>query len=623
MTESRHNDPLQRHNDPQSPHERARGLASDRLGGPLTATDAIWLDDHLHGCDSCRAVAAAYAEDRELLRSLPVPQPPRDLWARTSVALDRERAAGHGLASRRRGIGWRAFPAIVAVVLVGVVVGRSMIPSGPSETPGIGLSSPLPAQSGNPVPTVGAGATPLAVDPGDVAWVNHGADGKYTMNIANVAAVCPADAAPSPDCAPLDQGAKQLVSFDSQPGSVVLDPDALQAAVVESSASTTGGKIFVVPIARATPKPSPTATPTEAPSVEPSASPTESPSIAATGSPAASPTPTATPTAAAGSSPSPAPTSSAESSPAPTATPETPPPSLVPTGTPAPTAAAMLAIIKDVIVVGGDAAYSPDGDWLAFSARPSAGTDGPDVYVWHTGDDQARVLTKDHASVFSSWVGDRILASRAVDVPADAASSVAGAHLPTSFLIDPSSGKEVGTRLDGVWRPVVDPSGHWMVYWTGTLVLDPVARTWTPDEGRLVVDAWPAADTDTYTPDDPQSLLTPKPDVAIKDWEVRWDPTGRFVGVWVADPLDSALGRLSLVAIDRSNGHIDTERKPVLRDAPALPGFAIGDGRIAWASPPGQDGEGSRLLVLAWKGPDAGRTRTEPASSLEDIIVVR
>ncbi len=626
MTEGRRNDPLLRHNDPQSPHERARGLASDRLDGSLTATDAIWLDDHLHACDDCRAVAAAYAEDRELLRSLPAPQPPRDLWARTSVALDRERASGHGQASRRgRGIGWRAVPAIAAVVLVGVVVGRSLIPTGTPDTTGIGLSSPPPASPGNPAPTVGAGATPLAVDPGDVAWVNHGADGRYTMNIANVAAVCPSDAAPAPDCAPLDQGAKQLVSFDSQPGSVVLDPDALQAAVVESSASTTGGKIFVVPIARATPKPTPSATPTAEPSVEPSTSPVASPSTAATDSPPASPSATAQPTAAGASeSPSAAPTSSPEPSPLPTATPETPPPSAIPSGTPAPTAAAMLAIIKDVIVVGGDAAYSPDGDWLAFSARPVAGNDGPDVYVWHTGDDQARVLTKDHASVFSSWVGDRILASRAVDVASpDAASPGADGHVPTSFLIDPASGKEVGTRLDGVWRPVVDPSGHWMVYWTGTLVLDPVARTWTPDEGRLVVDRWPAADTDTFTPDDPQSLLTPKPDVPIQDWEVRWDPTGHFIGVWVADPLDPALGRLSLVGIDRSNGHVDAGRTPVLRDAPALPGFAIGDGRIAWASPPGQDGEGSRLLVLAWKGPEAGRTRTEPASSLEDIIVVR
>lgn len=368
MTEGRHNDPLQRHNDPQSPHERARVLASDRLNDGLTATDAIWLDEHLHGCDACRAIAAAYAEDRELLRSLPIPQPPRDLWARTSVALERERASGRRLASRRTGgIGWPVFPAVVAVVLVGLVVGRSMIPNGPGATPGLGLSSPLPAGSGKPAPTAGAGATPLAVDPGDVAWVNHAADGKYTMNIANVAAVCPSDAAPSPDCAPLDQGAKQLVSFDSQPGSVVLDPAALQAAVVESSASTTGGKIFVVPIAVAAPKPSPTATPSAAPSVDPS-TPAASPTAAATEPPSAAPTATARPTTGAGSSASPSaePTSSAGAS----ATTESPSATPIPSGTPAPTAAAMLAIIEDVIVVGGDAAYSADGTWLAFSARP-------------------------------------------------------------------------------------------------------------------------------------------------------------------------------------------------------------------------------------------------------------
>lgn len=88
-----------RHNDPQTPHERARALASDRLDGPLPASEAIWLDEHLAGCDDCRATAAAYAEDRELLRALPVPEPPRDLWARTSVALDRERAGRPGVNS--------------------------------------------------------------------------------------------------------------------------------------------------------------------------------------------------------------------------------------------------------------------------------------------------------------------------------------------------------------------------------------------------------------------------------------------------------------------------------------------------------------------------------------------
>jgi hypothetical protein len=288
----------------------------------------------------------------------------------------------------------------------------------------------------------------------------------------------------------------------------------------------------------------------------------------------------------------------------------------------------MLAIIEDVIVVGGDAAYSPDGAWLAFSARPSAGGAGPDVYVWHTGDDQARALTRDHASVFSSWVGDRILVSRTIDGETTTASAKGDSSpgtespAPTSFVVDPASGKLVGPRLDGVWRPVVDPSGRWMVYWTGNLTFDKASRMWAPDKGRLVIDRWPSAD-DTYVAIDPQPILPPKSGGTLKDWEVRWDPTGRFVGVWVGDPLDAVLGRLSLVAIDRANGHVDADRKPVLHDAPALPSFAVGDGRIAWASPPGQDGEGSRLLVLAWKGPDAGRTRTEPAASLEDIIVVR
>jgi hypothetical protein len=302
---------------------------------------------------------------------------------------------------------------------------------------------------------------------------------------------------------------------------------------------------------------------------------------------------------------------------------------------PSATAAATLAIIDDVIVVGGDAAYSSDGAWLAFSARPASGKAGPDVYVWHTGDTKARALTDDHGSVFSAWVGDRIIASRATARPADKASPAAKAspvdataspastaRVATSFLIDPASGKEVGTRFPAVWRPVVDPSGRWMVYWTGSLAFDTTSRSWLPDSGRLVIDRWPATDSDVYDPADPQSLLSSKAEALISDWEVRWDPSGRFVAVWAGDPLDTSLGRLSLVAIDRTTGHVDADRKPALRDAPALPGFAIGDGRIAWASPPGQDGEGSRLSVLAWKGPDAGRIRSEPASSSEDIIVV-
>ena len=55
---------------------------------------------------------------------------------------------------------------------------------------------------------------------------------------------------------------------------------------------------------------------------------------------------------------------------------------------PAPTVAATLAIVSGVKVVGESAAYSPDGAWFAFTARPSddsagrTSTSGVSVTSW-------------------------------------------------------------------------------------------------------------------------------------------------------------------------------------------------------------------------------------------------
>ncbi|MEA2620618.1 MAG: hypothetical protein QOC97_1391, partial [Chloroflexota bacterium] len=49
-------------------HERARGLAAERLDGVLSVTDDAWLNEHLEGCAGCRSVAAAYESDRVALR---------------------------------------------------------------------------------------------------------------------------------------------------------------------------------------------------------------------------------------------------------------------------------------------------------------------------------------------------------------------------------------------------------------------------------------------------------------------------------------------------------------------------------------------------------------------------
>jgi anti-sigma factor RsiW len=601
-----------RHNDPQTPHERARLLASDRLDGDLSPTDAAWLDAHLDTCEACQVVAAGYAEDRELLRSLPEPEPPRDLWARTSAALDRERAAraGSRVATGRR-VRWEALAGVLAVLLVGIVVGRSLLFS---DQAGVGLATSSPATGGAAIPT------PIVVTPGNVTWAAPGANGSYTVNVANVDSVCPPSVT-APRCASLDAGAQALVSLTSKPGSVVLDPQSEQAAVVESSASTTGGSIIVVPISR--PAPSPTPSPAATPEAPVTPSPSAPASAATSPSPTAdaSSNPSATPSEAPGGSPSASPSETPEPT-------ETAEPSASPTASPVPTpteAAAALAIIDNVIVVGGDAAYSPDGDWLAFSARPSDGSHGPDVYVWRVGDQAAGPLTSDHATVFSDWVGNRVLVSRATPVPleVDAASPQPSRAKATSLLLDPGSGKQRGPSIPDAWRPVVDPTGRWVAYFAGDLVSDADGLTFVPDQGRLVIDRWDVIrDPDAAATLDPQPLL----DLGtgpVRDWEVRWDPTGRYIGVWAADPLSPAIGRLSLLAIDRSTGRVESGPKQLLTDAPALAGFAIRDGRIVWATPPGQDGEGSRLLVLAWKGPDAGRTRSEPAPSQEDIIVVR
>jgi Putative zinc-finger/WD40-like Beta Propeller Repeat len=603
-----------RHNDPQTPHERARALASDRLDGSLAAADALWLDDHLATCDACRAVAVDFAANRELLRALPVPEPPRDLWARTSVALDRERSSIPVPlpAARNPWIRREALVGIAAVVIVGILAGRSLLPSGGAE---VGLGSPAPQPTG--------GATPLAVAPGNVGWAAPGADGRYTVNLAEVDSVCPGDAATSPACAPLDAGAQAVVSLSSRPASIILAPQAEQAAVVESSASTTGGSILVVPIDRSRPAPTPSQTPAASnpASAAPAASPSSTPGKSAGTSPAptvsASPEGSPSPSASAEPTATPEPTATAGSTASPSAAP-------IPTGTPAPTAAATLAIIKDVIVVGGDASYSPDGEWLAFSARPADGSAGPDVYVWHVGDESARPITSDHATIFSDWADGRILASRAGNAkstgdegasPLPASSGDVGA--PVSVILDPMTGKQHGGRLAGVWRPVVDPDGRWVVYWTGSLEFDAGALSWLPAEGDLVIAGWDDVVNGKGSPSDAQPLGVD----GVREWEARWDPTGRYLGLWTADPAAPGLGRLNLLPIDRSTGRVDDSSKRLLKDAPALAGFAISDGRIAWATPPGQDGEGSRLSVLAWKGPDAGRTRSEPAPS--DIVVVR
>lgn len=559
-------------------HDRARNLAAARLDEPLEPAKAAWLDEHLATCEGCRSVAAAYEADRLSLRGLrdPQPEPPRDLWARTAAAIEREsatrgRRSGRAAATRR----WSGLGAVAGVAAVAVVIGASVMSGRFLNGPTIAVvpvvsQPPVAYSSAAPTP----GATPIVVGAGSVGWVGTGANGGLAYNVTRVNEVCPAER--QPDCAPVADRDSKPVTFTMRPKSISQSPVKNQAVVVGTDANG-GDSLFVIVLPTQSPSGGPTPSSTPSPAVTPSPSPT--------------PTTTATPT----------PTASLEPS-------ATPIPSASPEVTPEPSVATTLAIVSDVKVVGQSAAYSPDGAWFAFSARPSDDSAGPDIYVWRVGDPLARPLTTDHASVFASWAGDRLLGSRP-----GVAAATADEFTAQSFFIDPATSTE--TTLTGAeWRPIVDPTAHWAVTWDGTVKHTADGLTTVTAAGSLVLRGF--TPTVGLEAGDVSAMLST--DRGFGEFDVRWDETGTWLAVWLADASDPSIGRLSLLEFDPTTGKL-ARPHGAPRDVTAMPGFSIANGRLAWATPPGQGGEGSRVQIVAWTGDTVGAVESGP---VEDVVVV-
>ena len=308
------------------------------------------------------------------------------------------------------------------------------------------------------------------------------------------------------------------------------------------------------------------------------------------------------PSAAASSSAEPSDTAAVPSAPA-----ESPVASIEPSATPTETAAAVLAIASGIQVVGESAAFSPDGNWFAFTARLADGSEGTDVYTWRVGDERAQAITDDGDSYFASWAGGRLIVSR----PDDASTAEPDAM---SVAIDPASGDE--TDAGDVWRPAVDPTSELAIVWDGRLTRARDGATWAPADGALELRTWSA---EGPGPADGADLSRVVTDAAPGDFDVRWDETGEWVAVWVADRDDPVVGRLTLFHVDREQTRLEhVDGAPV--DVPALPGFSIGDGRLAWATPRGQGGEGSRVQIAAWSKTDVGIVESSPG---EDPVVIR
>jgi hypothetical protein len=582
-----------RSDDWKSQHARARARAAERLDGPLDAAEAAWLDGHLKDCSECAAIAADYAAQRLELRALRErePVPPRDLWARTAAAIERDSRKRPFGTPRRSSL--RPYALLAGALVVAIAVGTltsSQRPSGvATTTPG---TSAEPVALGTPSPAVVA-PTPLAIGPQeDVAFLRIGSDGSVDLTQTRIDEVCPSDATSCVSSQPRvnSQTIGPLASPETAFGSEG------QPIVVVGSGSD-GPTLFAVTVPKDVSGGSDTETPTETP-----------PATASDEPPAS-----ADATAASETTP-PASSATPEETPPPTATDE-------PSPTPSEAAPATVEIAHGLSILDSNAAYARDGSAFAFTAQPADGSHGPDIYVWTVGDDAARPVTVDHQSVFGSWTDEGIVGS-SLGVSSDGTSASPGA-----FVVRDSDAPVALPVAGKVWRPAVDPSGATAVYWAGELAPDAEGAGWKTVEGNLVLGRWGDLDA---TPDPSAAATAPAAsDQAVErhettiasgpisNWDARWDETGTRLAVWIADPDDPTVGKLSLYVVDPFDGSIDLTDPP-LRDTEALAGFSIRDGRLAWAAPAGSSDDG-RVLILAWTADAFGRVESAPG----DFVLVR
>ncbi len=626
-----------RHHDQESAHDRAHALISANLLEPLDEGETAWLARHLETCADCTRDRVAYAADHDLLRGLrdASPQPPRDLWARTSAAIEREAAGRSRPAGARAGrpqrwgglpIGAAAGALVLLIVFVGVALPGTVPQVVPPASPAVGQASTPPLPPVQP--------TPLAVAAGDVGYIRPAANGRWELVISKVDEVCPRS---RQGCELDEETAPQTLDLGRSPTGVTMSP-AKDQLVVHSKGNGGGAqsdKVYVVALATAAPGGTDNP-PTEAP-------PTDTPATDPPGTPGASPI-------------------------------------VTPSETPGSTPTGAIEIASGVIMVG-EAAYSVSGDRLAFSARPADGSTGPDLYLWQTGDATATRVTEDHQTYFSAWLGDEVLASR-VSIPAEEPAGLPGASgepadpetsaepspaatteaspaatpdgseapaaiHPVSFLFDPATGTATDLTQSDVWLPVVDPERRVTAYWSGTLVPTADGLDWQLGEGQLVLDRWvepgsapspsepaaassdPATEPTADPSSDPSAVPlevvgpagTPTPlevgEVAV--FKARFDTEGVRLAIWASDDATAEVGRLHLVVLDPETGTVDADLQP-LAGEPALRRFSIDEGRLAWVSPSGQDGQESSVQVLGWHGRDFGEIKTLPA---KDLFIVR
>ena len=628
---------------PRGRHERFVELLSAALDEELTGHEQHELSEHLPECGRCRQVRGDLLAQRELLRRLPPSVPPRDLWARTSVILDRELARHRPAVRPAISRGPLLTTAAVLAVSLVLVSAELDVSRQPPSTDSPGVVQP----------------TPFSITGQPLAYLGTSADG-VVLYRKQVDKVCPINAL---GCIVEDTGQPVFIAVppEVRPQNLSVSPNGEYIAITGRGHDREA--VFALSV-----KPAATPLPTAVPMITP-------------------------PEDVGPGQQSPPASGSAEPS----------PPQVAASAQPS---LATVTILDDVLTAGAPPAWSADGATLAFSALPADGSHGPDVYLWQAGDERARRLTSDRASYFASWAGNRIVISRVVPQTSEDGSAriLTVVHDPASGeersvaaadlwlpLVSPT-GHAVATwqgsmNLNGTQATPLDGA----LYVTDWSSLDPFsvdARreqspapaddepapsepadspatddessgassdpmiTLPPDEDEAetaVPSAGPSAEpsaepsagptgepsaepgTDDAT-DDPTASpgeATPAPSIELielelridddrllVDWQVRWSSDATAIGVWVADAPGASWGELAVFAVN-SEARAATGQ-PLVKPMLAGRHFTLGRDRVAWITPADGSLDGE-VRVTTWGAGGEGGLRF-PSSDLREVV---
>src|SRR4051794_37432075 len=426
------------------PHARYRELIAARLEKPLSRVELRQLNAHLKTCPACQSVDAEYRAERGLLRALPVPTPPRDLWARTSAHLDREVAHAYRQRKWRRRMsrGRRsAQPStgvLTAVAAIGVSAAIAML----QLAPAIG-----PAASTQLRPT------PLGVPKQELTYVGQSAS-DVAIYRTELSQVCPASAL---DCVETEKVVRTPLELpaDMRAGNFSLSPSGNQLALVGHVLNEDVIAVVTMPNDSSNSQANKGGNGNAGKGNDRQKTPDpEAPSQSGSSSSGGGPAKSRNPDANSQQSPDPA---QAAPSDAPgggnggnngngggngNGDSDVPPSSVSATAVPG---LAVVSILDNVQSAGAAPDWSANGSMLAFSAMPDDGSRGPDVYIWSPGDLKAQAITNDHSSYFASWSGNRIVISRLT----------ADQRLRT-FVFDPKALDERAVGGAQLWLPAVN-----------------------------------------------------------------------------------------------------------------------------------------------------------------------